>query len=35
MTDSPVTAGLTREQQRALLSMLQQVAGQDATSGCR
>ncbi len=31
MTGSPVTAGLTREQQRALLSTLQQLAGDDAT----
>jgi DNA-binding MarR family transcriptional regulator len=33
MTDSPVTAGLTREQQQTLLSMLEQVAGTDGCAG--
>jgi DNA-binding MarR family transcriptional regulator len=33
MTDSPVTAGLTREQQATLQSMLQQAADQESTGG--
>src|SRR3712207_2309111 len=35
MTDSPVTAGLTREQQGTLLSMLQQVGGHAPADRCR
>jgi DNA-binding MarR family transcriptional regulator len=33
MTDSPVTAGLSREQQRALLSLLHQATGGEAAGG--
>lgn len=34
MTDSPVTTGLSRQQQATLLATLQQLAGDDAGSGC-
>ena len=34
MTDSPVTTGLSRQQQATLLATLQQLAGDEAGSGC-